>query len=237
VERAATPETEDRPADQSVRNSQMRKTIARRLTESWLGAPCFYLTAVFDAEALVAFRGQLKRGGLDVTYNTLIVAAAARALRAVPEVNASWGPDAITRHGSVHIGIAVALPDGLITPVLRDADRKGLAALSAEAASLLERAKALKLQPEEYTGSTFTVSNLGMMGIEQFTAILNPPEACILAVGALGQEPVVEAGQLAVRWRLRVTLTCDHRVVDGALGARFLQALRRVIENPVLLAA
>ena len=215
----------------------MRKTISRRLTEVWQTAPVFYLTAVFGADRLVDFRGQLKAAGVGTTYNVLLVAAVARALRDVPEVNASWGADAITRHGHIHIGVAVALDDGLITPVLRDADQQGLVALTTTMKDLGERARALKLKPEEYQGSTFTISNLGMMEIEQFTAILNPPEACILAVGAMAQEPAVEDGQLVVRWRLRVTLTCDHRVVDGALGARFLQALRKYVEHPALLAA
>lgn len=242
VERASTAPAAApaRPAgrpDEVVRNSQMRKTIARRLTEVWQSAPSFYLTASFACDALVDFRSHLKNAGLATTYNVILVKAVAAALRDVPEVNASWGPDAITRHGAVSVGVAVALPDGLITPVVRDADTKGLRALTAEIADLTERARNLKLKPEEYQGSTFTISNLGMMGIDHFTAILNPPEACILAVGALGQEPVVENGQLVARWRMRVTLTCDHRVVDGALGARFLGALRSYVEHPALLAA
>jgi pyruvate dehydrogenase E2 component (dihydrolipoamide acetyltransferase) len=224
--------------DEVVRNSQMRKTIARRLTESYLGAPVFFLTATFDCDNLVAFREQLK-GALEqkISYNDIVIKCVARALRDVPEVNASWGRDAITRHGRVDVGMAVALPDGLITPVIRDADRKPLAAIAAETRELAGRARERKLQPEEYTGGTFTVSNLGMMQIDHFTAIINPPEAGILAVGGMQQEPVVVGGQLAVGWRMRVTMTCDHRVVDGALGARFLQVVRRYIENPVLLAA
>jgi pyruvate dehydrogenase E2 component (dihydrolipoamide acetyltransferase) len=224
------------PADEIVRNSQMRKTIARRLKSVWLDAPVFYLTAQFNCDQMVTFRSQLKAAGVKVSYNDLVVKACARALREVPAVNASWAEDAITRHGSVHIGIAVALPDGLITPVIRDADRKGLATISTETRDLATRARDRKLAPGEYQGSTFTISNLGMMGIEQFTAIINPPEAVILAVGSMQQEPVVVDGQLTVGWRMKVTLTCDHRVVDGALGAEFLQAVRRYIENPALLA-
>ncbi len=224
------------PADEVIRNSQMRKTIARRLKSVWVDAPVFYLTAVFECDALVSFRDQLKAGGLKVSYNDLVVKACAKALKDVPAVNASWGEEAITRHGAVHIGMAVALPDGLITPVLRNADQKGLSAISAETRDLAVRARDRKLAPEEYQGSTFTISNLGMMGIEQFTAILNPPEAMILAVGSMQQEPVVRNGQLTVGHRMRVTLTCDHRVVDGALGAEFLQAVRRYLENPALLA-
>lgn len=225
-------------ADQRIRLSQMRKTIARRLEESWLDAPVFYLTANFACDALVAFRSQLKAAGVDVTYNDILIKACARALRDVPEVNASWADGAIIRHGAVDVGMAVAMEDGLIVPVVRNADQKSLATIAIEARDLAERGRARKLAPEEYGGSTFSVSNLGMMQIEQFTAILNPPEACILAVGALQREPIVDAdGRLAAAWRMRATLTCDHRVVDGALGARFLQALRRYLENPALLAA
>ena len=223
------------PPDQVVRNSQMRKTIARRLKAAYLDAPTFFLTVRFDAERMVDLRAQLAAGGLKVSVNDLLVKAIARALRQVPEVNASWGEDAITRHGAIHIGIAVALPEGLITPVLRDADRKSLAAIASETRDLVQRARERKLQPEEYQGSTFTISNLGMMDIEEFTAILNPPEAAILAVGAVQQEPVAKDGQLVVRPQIRTTMTCDHRVVDGALGARFLQALREGVENPALL--
>jgi pyruvate dehydrogenase E2 component (dihydrolipoamide acetyltransferase) len=225
------------PASEAVKNSNMRKTIARRLTAAWQEAPAFYLTAVFDCGALVAFREQLKAAGATVSANDILIKACARALVDVPEVNASWGEDAILRHKQVHIGVAVAIPDGLITPVVRDADKIGLGAISAAMKDLAGRAKERKLKPEEYTGSTFSISNLGMMGIEQFTAILNPPEAVILAVGGMQREPVVGAdGQLTVGWRMRVTLTCDHRVVDGALGAQFLKAVRRYVEQPALLA-
>jgi pyruvate dehydrogenase E2 component (dihydrolipoamide acetyltransferase) len=224
-------------ASTPVRNSMMRKTIAKRLTAAWQDAPAFFLSARIDCDALVAFRESLKAAGVTVSVNDILLKAVARALREVPEVNASWGEDAILRHNEVHVGVAVALPDGLITPVVRHTDTKGLAAISAEVRALAGRAKDGKLKPEEYTGSTFTVSNLGMMGIEHFTAILNPPEACILAVGSLQQEPVVKDGALGIGWRMKLTLTCDHRVVDGALGARFLQALRRFLEAPALLAA
>jgi len=224
------------PADEVIRNSQMRKTIAKRLKAVYLDAPVFFLTAQFKCDALVTFRSQLKAAGVRVSYNDLVMKASAKALRDVPAVNASWGEAAITRHGSVHIGMAVALPGGLITPVIRNADQKGLSAIATETRDLAGRARDMKLGPDEYTGSTFTISNLGMMGIEQFTAIINPPEAVILAVGSMQQEPVVVDGQLSVGWRMKVTLTCDHRVVDGALGAEFLQAVRRYIETPALLA-
>lgn len=226
------------PASEAVKNSNMRKTIARRLTAAAQEVPAFYLTAVFDCDALVAFREQLKGAGLAVSYNDILIKGCARALVAVPEVNASWGDEAILRHKGVHIGVAVALPDGLITPVIRNADQKGLSTIAGDMKDLAARARDRKLQPDEYTGSTFSISNLGMMGIEQFTAIINPPEAMILAVGGMHREPVVRAdGSLGVGWRMRVTLTCDHRVVDGALGARFLAELRKLIEKPALLAA
>ncbi len=224
-------------ADEIVRNSKMRKVIAGRLKESYLDAPVFFLTAVLDCDSLVAFRkdlnGQLAEQGLKVSYNDLTVAAVAKALRDVPEVNASWGPDNITRFGSVDVGVAVALPDGLITPVIRQADKKSLVQLAAETKDLVGRARDRKLDPSEYSGAGFAVSNLGMMQIDQFTAIINPPGSGILAVGALQQEPVVKNGELAVGWRMKVTMTCDHRVIDGALGARFLQSFRGYIENPM----
>ncbi|RME22931.1 MAG: 2-oxo acid dehydrogenase subunit E2 [Deltaproteobacteria bacterium] len=227
--------------DTTVPHSQMRKTIARRLTGVWRDAPVFYLTATLACDRLVDLRSQLKEAGWTLSYNDMLIKAVALALRQVPEVNASWGDSAITRHGDVHIGMAVALEDGLITPVLRDADRKDLQAIAAETRDLAARARDRKLQPHEYQGSTFTVSNLGMMGIDHFTAILNPPEAAILAVGGLQREAAVVdgegGGRLSTAWRMRVTMTCDHRVIDGALGARFLQALRRNVESPALLLA
>jgi pyruvate dehydrogenase E2 component (dihydrolipoamide acetyltransferase) len=226
-------------ANELVRNSKMRKVIASRLKESYLDAPTFFLTANLDCDALVAFRTTLNQQasakGVKVSFNDLTLLAVARALAEVPECNAAWGDESITRFGSVDLGVAVALEDGLITPIIRGADKLSLLQLAAQTKSLVERARARKLQPEEYTGATFSVSNLGMMGIEHFTAILNPPAAGILAVGALQQEPVVKDGALAVGWRMRVTMTCDHRVIDGALGARFLAALRQLIERPLLL--
>ena len=226
-------------ANELVRNSKMRKVIASRLKESYLDAPTFFLTATYDCDALVAFRttlnDQLSAKGVKVSFNDLTLLAVARALAEVPECNAAWGEESITRFGSVDLGVAVALEDGLITPILRGADKLSLLDLAAQTRSLVERARARKLQPEEYTGATFSVSNLGMMGIEHFTAILNPPAAGILAVGALQQEPVVKDGALTIGWRMRVTMTCDHRVIDGALGAKLLAALRRLIERPLLL--
>ena len=214
----------------------MRKTIANRLKQSYLDAPTFFLNAKFNCDNLVACRTQLKEAGNSVSYNDLVIKAVAKALEAVPGVNASWTEDSIIQHGRVDVGMAVALPEGLITPVIRNANTKGLVALSAETKSLVQKAKDRKLQTEEYTNSTFTISNLGMMQIEHFTAIINPPNAAILAIGSMQEEAVVVNGQLSVGWRMKVTMTCDHRVIDGALGAEFLQALRKFIEFPALLA-
>jgi pyruvate dehydrogenase E2 component (dihydrolipoamide acetyltransferase) len=220
------------PDDTVVRNSQMRKTIAKRLKAASSDAPVFFLTTTLDCDAMVAFRTQMKAEGTGVSYNDIVIQACARALRDVPEANAAWADENIILRGRVDIGVAVALPGGLITPVIRDADKKALPEMSKEIRALAVRAREQKLAPEEYTGSTFTISNLGMKNIDQFTAILNPPEACILAVGTMRQEPIVKDGQLAIGWRMKVTLTCDHRVVDGALGADFLAAMRVYIGNP-----
>lgn len=224
-------------ADEVVRNSPMRKTIAKRLLQSHQDVPTFFLTAAFDGQGFVDLRDDLKRKvpDLKASYNDLLVLAVARALREHPAVNASWGDKEIVRHGRVDVGIAVALPDGLITPVLRDADHKSLTAVASETRELAGRARSGKLAPEEYTGSTFTISNLGMFGIDQFTAIINPPEAAILAVGALEQVPVVEDGAIVPGFRMKVTMTCDHRVIDGAVGAAFLETLRKYAESPWLL--
>ena len=222
-------------ADEIKPNNMMRKTIAKRLKASYLDAPVFFLNAKFSCDNMVQFRTQLKAGGIRISYNDIVVKAVSKALREVPAVNASWSDDAITQHGRVDIGVAVALPDGLITPVIRNADQKSLSTISSETRDLAKRARESGLSYEEYSNSTFTISNLGMMGIEHFTAIINPPNAGILAVGSLQQEPIVSDGKLAVGWRMKVTMTCDHRVIDGALGAEFLKAVRRFIENPILL--
>jgi pyruvate dehydrogenase E2 component (dihydrolipoamide acetyltransferase) len=224
-------------ADEVVRNTPMRKTIARRLTESHQQIPTFFLTAALDGRGFVELREDLKKKLPDVkvSYNDMLVMAVARALREHPQVNASWADKEITRHGRVDIGIAVAMPDGLITPVLRGADSLPLTQIAERVRELATRARAQKLQPDEYTGATFTISNLGMFGIEQFTAIINPPEVAILAVGALEEVAVVQDGALVPGWRMKVTMTCDHRVVDGAVGAAFLQTLRKYVESPWLL--
>ncbi|MDP2309447.1 MAG: dihydrolipoamide acetyltransferase family protein [Pseudomonadota bacterium] len=224
-----------RREDVTVRATQMRKTIARRLTDAHQSVPVFYLTVTFDGAGLVALKEQAGKRGIKVSYNDLVLKAVAQALVDVPECNAAWQGDTIVRRGSVDLGVAVALPEGLITPVIRDADKKSVRQIGAELRELAARAKTGKLAPEEYTGASFSVSNLGMLEIDQFTAILNPPEAGILAVGALLQVPVVENGALTVGWRMKATLTCDHRVIDGALGARLLQALRGYVELPALM--
>lgn len=224
-------------ADTSIRNSPMRKTIARRLTASHQDIPTFFLTAEFDAGGFVAFRKALKarQPDLKVSYNDILIAAVARALRDSPAVNASWGDTHITRYGRVDIGVAVAVDEGLITPVIRGADTKQITDIATEVRELAGRARNGKLAPDEYTGSTFTISNLGMFDIDQFTAIINPPEAAILAVGSIAEVPVVVDGALAVGWRMKVTMTCDHRAIDGATGAQFLQVLRSYVEVPALM--
>lgn len=231
----AGPAKAARPQDSAARVTQMRKTIARRLTDVHQQVPVFFLTASFDATPFGKLKAAAAARDVKVSLNDLLIKAVAAALREVPSVNAQWTGDQIVQKGAVDIGVAVALPEGLITPVIRDADTKAVRDIAAEIRELAGRAKAGKLAPEEYTGSTFTISNLGMFEIDQFTAILNPPEAAILAVGAAQDVPAVVNGQVVVQSRMKVTMTCDHRVIDGALGARFLQALRAYVENPGLL--
>ncbi|MGF1467715.1 MAG: pyruvate dehydrogenase complex dihydrolipoamide acetyltransferase [Sandaracinaceae bacterium] len=219
--------------------SSMRRTIARRLTESKQTIPHFYLTIDADVGALLdgrqAINAQLADEGEKVSVNDLILKAVATALRRVPEVNASFAGDAVHLHQVVDLSMAVAIPDGLLTPVLRDADRKGLRQISAESRDLAARARERKLAPEEMQGGTFSVSNLGMYGVTDFAAVINPGEGAILAVGATREEPVLEDGALAVRRRMQLTLSCDHRVIDGALGARWLQALQQILQEPLLM--
>jgi pyruvate dehydrogenase E2 component (dihydrolipoamide acetyltransferase) len=227
------------PEDTHLRLTPMRKTIARRLLASHQDIPTFFLTAEFDMAGMVALRSSLKAQLPDVkiSYNDMVVAAVARALREYPQANASWGDTGIVQHGRVDVGIAVALDEGLITPVIRNADRLRFSEIGTTTRELAGRAREGKLDPSEYTGGTFTISNLGMFGIDHFTAIINPPEAGILAVGRLAQVPVVVDGQLTTGWRMKVTMTCDHRVIDGAVGAQFLQVVRRYVETPALLLA
>ncbi|MEM9190612.1 MAG: pyruvate dehydrogenase complex dihydrolipoamide acetyltransferase [Myxococcota bacterium] len=216
--------------------SQMRKTIARRLTESKRDVPHYYLTIDVDMEPLMAARkainAELEKSGQKVSVNDLLIKGCATALRRHPNVNASFRGDTIHYHGRVDISVAVAIPDGLITPVVRNADLKGLAEISTEVRELAGRAREKRLQPEEFTDGTFSISNLGMFGIEYFTAVINPPEGAILAVGTIRDEPVIKGGALVPGKRMRMTMSCDHRVIDGAVGAEFLATLKRLLEAP-----
>jgi pyruvate dehydrogenase E2 component (dihydrolipoamide acetyltransferase) len=217
--------------------TQIRKTIARRLSESNGPVPTFFLTSEYDVTRAAEFRTQLIEMGeqYKVSFNDIVIKAVALALAEHPEVNAHWLADKIRHFNRVHVAMAVAVEDGLITPVLFDADRLSLWEISEKARDLAKRARDRKLMPEEYTGATFTVSNLGMFGIDQFTAIINPPEAGILAIGGSEEKPVVIDGSLEIRQRMRVTMSCDHRVIDGATGAKFLQTLKGYVENPLTL--
>ncbi len=212
----------------------MRRTIAKRLSDSKFTAPHFYVTVEIDMDGVVRLREELQRAeDVKVTYNDLVVKACAKALTRFPTVNASWTGEAIQTHAEVHVGVAVSLPEGLITPVVRNADRKSVVEISREVKDLAQRARDKRLKPEEFTGSTFTISNLGMLDVTEFTAIINPPEACILAVGAVRKLPVVVDDEVRIGHRMRVTLSSDHRVVDGMLAAQFLAEVRRLLETPI----
>ena len=225
--------------DRTVPATNMRAIIAKRLLEAKTQIPHFYLEIEIDAEPLLTVRAQLNAAfaheGVKLSVNDFILKASADALRRVPAVNASWTGSGIQYHGAAHVSFAVALEDGLITPVIRDTHLKSLFAISAEAKPLGQRAKEKKLKPDEFTGGTFCVSNLGMMGITKFSAIINPPNAAILAVGTTVTKPVVKNSAIVIGQTLVLTLSCDHRVVDGALGAQFLAALKDLLEKPALL--
>ena len=213
--------------------SQMRKTIARRLAESKFTAPHFYLTLDIDMDAAMAIRKGLNSlDGVKVSFNDMVIKAVAMALRKHPAVNSAWMGDFIRRNDHVNIGVAVAVEDGLLVPVVRFADGKGLTQISAEVREFAQKAKDKKLQPSDWEGNTFTISNLGMFGIESFTAIVNPPDACILAIGGIKAVPVVKNGQVVPGNIMKVTLSCDHRAVDGASGAAFLQTFKTYMEQP-----
>lgn len=214
--------------------SQMRKTIARRLAESKFTAPHFYLTLSIDMDNAMAARKTLNAmEGVKVSFNDMVLKAVALSLKQHPEVNSAWMGDFIRRNDHVHIGVAVAVDEGLLVPVIRFADTKGLVQISSEVKEYAKKAKDKKLQPSDWEGNTFTISNLGMFGIESFTAIINPPDSCILAVGGINAVPVVKNGQVVPGNVMKVTLSCDHRVVDGAMGAAFLQTFKNFMENPV----
>jgi pyruvate dehydrogenase E2 component (dihydrolipoamide acetyltransferase) len=220
----------------SVPLTAMRRTIAKRLSESTGPIPHFFLTADYDVTELLRLRMQFNEiHGQKVSVNDFLIRAVALAIHHHPQVNSSFTEEAIELHGNVHVGVAVATPDGLITPIVRDADRKGVDAIAGEVKSLAEKAKNRKLMPQDYQGSTITISNLGMFGIEEFTAIINPPNTAILAIGAAMQAPVVIDGRVEIRDRMKVTMSCDHRVIDGALGAEYLRTLRQYVEQPLRL--
>lgn len=223
---------------EDVTLSQMRKTIARRLAESKYTAPHFYLTMEINMDkAMEARKSIIEFTGSKISFNDMVIKAVAAALRQNPKVNSSWLGDRIRYNHHIHIGMAVAVEEGLLVPVIRFADNKSLSTISAEAKDLGNRAKNKQLQPSDWEGSTFTISNLGMFGIDEFTAIINPPDACILAVGGIKETVIVKDGQFKAAHLMKVTLSCDHRVVDGAVGSAFLQTLKGLLEDPVRILA
>ncbi|MFZ9942108.1 MAG: pyruvate dehydrogenase complex dihydrolipoamide acetyltransferase [Bacteroidia bacterium] len=216
--------------------SQMRKTIARRLSESKNTAPHFYLTMDICMDRCADARESINAvAGLKISFNDMVIKASAAALRQHPKINSSWLEDRIRINHHINIGVAVAVDEGLLVPVVRYADTKTLSEINAEVKVFASKAKEKKLQPSDWEGNTFTISNLGMFGIDEFTAIINPPDACILAVGGIREVPVLRNGQLSNASMMKVTLSCDHRVVDGVTGAKFLQTLKGLLENPVIL--
>ena len=225
--------------DKVVKVSNMRATIARRLVESKTQLPHFYVDMEVDAGPLMALRAQINEGlkdeGIKLSVNDFILKASAEALRKVPAVNCSWEGNQVRHHSRAHVSFAVAIDDGLITPVIFDAHLKSVFDIGPEVKTLAKAAKAMKLQPNQFTGGTFCVSNMGMMGVNSFKAIINPPNAAILAVGTTVEKPVVVNGNITIGQRMILTLSCDHRVVDGAIGAQFLGELRGLIEKPALL--
>jgi pyruvate dehydrogenase E2 component (dihydrolipoamide acetyltransferase) len=239
----ATSQSNNQPINQSISQqvsfdevpvSQMRKTIARRLAESKFSAPHFYLTMSIDMDSAVASRAKLNEvSKVKISFNDLVLKAVAVSLKQHPKVNSSWLGDKIRYNHHVNVGVAVAVEEGLLVPVIRFADTKSLSQIAAEVKDFAQKAKDKKLQPSDWEGSTFTISNLGMFGIDEFTAIINPPDACILAIGGISQVPVVKNGQVVPGNIMKVTLSCDHRVVDGATGAAFLQTLKGLLEEPL----
>ncbi len=216
--------------------SQMRKTIARRLSESKFSSPHFYLTMEINMDKSVDARESMNEvSPVKLSYNDMIIKAVATALRLHPDVNVSWFGDKIRRYSHIHIGVAVAVEEGLVVPVIRFADNKPISVISAEVKQLSEKARNRQLQPQDWEGNTFTISNLGMFGIEEFTAIINPPDACILAIGGIKETPVVKGGEIVPGHVMKVTMSCDHRAVDGATGAAFLKTLKSLLEDPVRL--
>jgi pyruvate dehydrogenase E2 component (dihydrolipoamide acetyltransferase) len=228
------PQVVGKESFEDVPVSQMRKTIAKRLAESKFSAPHFYLTMEINMDKAMEARKSINEiSPVKISFNDLVLKATAVALRQHPDVNVSWLGDKMRKNHHVHIGVAVAVKDGLLVPVVRFADNKSLSHIATEVKSLAQKAHDKKLQPSDWEGSTFTISNLGMFGIEEFTAIINPPDACILAVGGIKETAVVKNGQLAVGNVMKVTLSCDHRAVDGAVGSAFLKTLKGLLEDPV----
>jgi len=218
----------------NVELSQMRKAIARRLSESKFSAPHFYLTMEINMDKAIAARKSMNEvSPVKISFNDMVIKAVAAALRKHPKINVSWGEDHLIQHDHIHIGVAVAIPDGLIVPVVKFADNKTLSHISAEVKELAGKAKDKKLQPEEFSGNTFTISNLGMFGIEEFTAIVNPPDACIMAVSGIKETVIVKNGEMKPGSVMKVTMSCDHRAVDGAVGAAFLVTFKELLEDPV----
>jgi pyruvate dehydrogenase E2 component (dihydrolipoamide acetyltransferase) len=233
---AITPTQGFHESYEQVPVSQMRKTIARRLTESTSTAPHFYLTMAINMDKLVAARASLNEyAPIKITFNDIIIKAVALAIHKHPAVNTAWLGDSIRYNHHVHIGVAMAIETGLVVPKIQFADHKSLSQIATEVKHLTQKAQNNQLQPADWEGSTFTISNLGMLGIESFTAMINPPAVCILAIGAIQQVPVVQEGIIVSGHVMKVTLSCDHRVVDGAVGAAFLQTLKELLEEPLKL--
>jgi pyruvate dehydrogenase E2 component (dihydrolipoamide acetyltransferase) len=229
----------------AIKNNNIRKIIAKRLSESKQNIPHFYLSAEFKIDRLLDMRASLNEAaGIDanganpaykISVNDLIIKASAMALKKVPQANSAWSDEAILLYNNIDIAVAVSIDGGLITPIIRNADQKSIPAISSEVKILAKKARENKLQPEEFQGGSFSISNLGMYGIDNFNAIINPPQSCILAIGRGVEKPIVENGQIKIANMVNITLSCDHRLVDGVIGAEFLKALRRYIENPVLM--
>jgi pyruvate dehydrogenase E2 component (dihydrolipoamide acetyltransferase) len=223
-----------REKDEEMPVSQMRKTIARRLSESKFSAPHFYLTSTIDMQAAITAREKMNElTDTKISFNDLVVKASAMALRKHPMVNSSWLGDKIRKNAGINVGVAVAVEEGLLVPVIRDTDLKSLSQINQEVKEKAGKAREKKLSTEEMQGNTFTISNLGMFDIDEFTAIINPPDACILAVGTIQEVPVVKNGEISVGKQMKVTLSCDHRIVDGVTGAKFLQTVKALLEEPL----
>ena len=233
---SGTPLTITPGTDEEVALSPIRKTIAKRMTESKQTAPHFYATIEVDMDAAITFRTQLNNVfETKISFTDIVIKACASALMQHPQVNATYLGDKMRQHHYAHIGVAVALEDGLVTPILRNCEQKGIGRINQELRDLVERARNRKLKPDEYQGGTFTISNLGMFGVDEFVAIINPPEGAILAIGAIVEKPVVRNGEVVVGHTMRATLSSDHRIIDGVVAARFLQDLRKILENPAAL--